>query len=50
MTTKNLIVKIQNLVVNRELQPVKSNPSFFKFINICVSLGVLKYVWNVFVT
>ena len=27
MITKNLVVKIQNIVMNHESQPVKSNPS-----------------------
>ena len=30
MITKNLVMEIQNLVVNYESWPVKSNPAFLK--------------------
>ena len=34
MIAKNLVVKIQNLVVNHESQPVKPNPVLFQEITI----------------
>ena len=30
MITKDLVVKIQNLAMNHELQPVKSNPGLLR--------------------
>ena len=36
MITKNLVVKIRNLVVNDESQPVKPNPTLYHTLHIAV--------------
>ena len=44
MITKNLVVKIQNLVVNHESWPVKSKPDTSRYIVTCRDLKKKKKV------
>ena len=42
LTAKNSVIKIQNLIMNHESQPVKRNPNFYKKE---ISFSMLKKYW-----
>ena len=42
LMAKNSVIKIQNLIMNHESQPVKRNPNFYKKE---ISFSMLKKYW-----
>ena len=43
MVAKNLVLKIQNLVMNNKSQPIKSNPGIMNILLLYISLSLMNY-------